>query len=102
MAKPKERTYQLKTPVNFGNEEITEITISRKLKFLRGQRITAGVDAGGDVKVELDIGAQLDLAARMIGQVPAFLDELDEEDLAEVMGEAQDFLFSSLGNGPKQ
>lgn len=102
MAAPKETRYELKTPVTFGGEEITEVTIARKLKFLRGQTIRAGAGAGGDVKVDIDLGAQMDLACKMIGQVPAFLEELDQEDLGVIMEAALDFLFSALGTGPKQ
>lgn len=97
----KEILHELKTPVVFGGQEITELTIRRKLGFLRGQHISVGVSASGEAKVDLDIGAQLDLAAKMIGQVPAFLDELDQEDLAVVMEAAQSFLFSALGTGQK-
>lgn len=97
----KERVYSLKEPVTFGTEEITEVTISRKLKYLRGQTLKAGVGAGEEVTIHFDFGTIMDVAAKMIGQVPAFLDELGEDDLGEIMGEAQSFLFSNLGTGKK-
>lgn len=98
----KQAVHKLAVPVQFGSDLVEQVTITRKLAFLRGQRVQAGVNEAGDVTVTLDIGANMDLAAKMIGQVPAFLDELDEKDLGVIMEAASDFLFSALGTGNKR
>ena len=95
-----ERVYTLAEPVQFGSELVEHVTITKKLKFLRGQTLRASVGKSEEVTIHFDFGTIMDVAAKMIAQVPAFLDELGDEDRATIMGEAQSFLFSNLGTGP--
>ena len=94
-----ERVYSLVEPVQFGSELVEHVTISKKLKFLRGQTLKASVGKGEEVTIHFDFGTIMDVACKMIGQVPAFLDELGDEDRGVIMGDAQSFLFSNLGTG---
>lgn len=95
----KSREYKLKEPFQFGKEYVESVTITEKLSFLRGHSMRAGVGEGREVTVHFEFSTIIDLAAKMITQVPGFLDHLGDEDRAEIMGEAQRFLFSSLGTG---
>lgn len=95
----KERVYVLQEPITFGKEEITEVTITRKLKHLRTCSLRAGADASGGVSVNIDFGVLIDLGSKMIAQPPAVLEEMSEEDQSVVIQEANDFLFKHLGSG---
>lgn len=100
----KETTYKLKEPVQLGaeGELVEEVTIARKLKLLRSHSLRAGVGSNNEVTVHLDFGTIIDLSAKMIGQPPALLDEMCDEDQRFIMGEAQGFLLGALGTGPKE
>lgn len=98
----KERVHILSEPVQFGSEEITQVTITRKLKHLRTCTLKAGADAGGGVSVNIDFGVLIDLGSKMIGHPPAVLEEMGEEDQSVVIQEANDFLFRHLGTGKAQ
>lgn len=96
-------THQLAEPVQFGKSEtVTEITFTRKLKFLRGHALRVVSDGKGNGGMDIDFATLIDLGAKMIGQPPAFLDELGEDDQEVVIQEARDFLISRLGTGPQQ
>lgn len=98
-----ETTYTLKEPVAFGDDEITEVKISRKLKFLKGCVVRVGVNEDGAkdaATLNIDMGQLIDLASRMTGLLPAQLDELCDADQSHLIGEANSFLFSRLGTGP--
>jgi len=98
----RENVYTLKEPVKFGSEEVTEVTISYKLKHLRSCTVKVGVEEGSkdSALLALDMGQLIDLASKMTGRVPAFLDELCDEDQAHLISEANSFLLSRLGTGP--
>lgn len=98
----KETSHKLKEPAQFGSELIEQITISRKLKFLRGCTLRAGADAKGGVSIDLDYGVLIDLGAKMIGHPPSVLEEFCEEDQSLVIQEANDFLLKHLGAGKAQ
>lgn len=99
----KSKKYTLTQPATVGTgedaETITEVTITRKLQYLRGVVIKAGMDGSGGMAVNIDIGQSLDLATKMIGHPLAVLDAMEDEDQAYILEQANDFLFSSLGNG---
>lgn len=98
----KEKVIQLKEPVTFGSETIAELTVTRKLKYLRGHTLRVTSDGKGNGGMDIDFGTLMDVGAKMIGRAPAFLDELCEDDQAVVIQEASDFLVSRLGTGPQQ
>lgn len=98
----KEKVIKLKVPVQFGSETVTQLTVTRKLKYLRGHSLRVTSDGKGNGGMEIDFGTLMDLGAKMIGQAPAFLDDMSEEDQAVIMQEASDFLVSRLGTGPQQ
>ena len=52
----KEKTLPLQEPVEFGSETVTELTISRKLKYLRGYSMRVTSDSKGNGAVDLDFG----------------------------------------------
>ncbi len=97
----KERVHQLAEPVQFGKELVDSVTITRKLKHLRGHSLRVSSDGKGNGGMDLDFATLIDLGAKMIGQSPAFLDEMAEEDQDVVIQEARDFLLSRLGTGPQ-
>ena len=98
---PKTKEIQLKEPVNFGGQEISELTIKYKLNYLRNatMRVTVNEGKGDEVGIDLNLGTIIDLASKMIGEAPALLDELGDHDRGIVMEEARDFLLGSLGTG---
>lgn len=98
----KERVYELKQPVSIGSEDITQVVIARKLKHLRNCSLRAGADADGGVSINIDFATLIDLGAKMIGRLPAELEEFGEEDQQAILQEANDFLFSALGTGKKR
>lgn len=98
----KETSHKLKTPVQFGSETIEQVTISRKLKFLRGCTVKAGADAKGGVSIDLDYGTLIDLGSKMIGQPAAVLDDMDEDDQSIIIQAANDFLLKHLGAGTQR
>lgn len=102
-AKKGETVYTLKEPVKFGSDEITEVTISRKLKYLKGCVVRVGVNEDGAkdaATLNLDMGQLIDLAGRMTGLTPSQMEDLHEDDQAHLISEANSFLFSRLGTGP--
>lgn len=104
MAKNETR-YELKHPVTMpgATEETKELTLSRKLKYLRGANVSVGVGAEGSkdmATIHMDMGQLVDLAGKMAGLLPAQMEELHSADQGYLIGQAQDFLFSSLGTGP--
>lgn len=97
----KEKTHTLAEPVQFGSETVETLTITRKLKHLRGHSLRVSSDGKGNGGMDLDFATLIDLGAKMIGRAPAFLDELSEDDQEMVLQEARDFLLSRLGTGPQ-
>lgn len=98
---PRTKSYTLKTPVTDGKDEVTELTLKYKLNYTHGQSLTVGSTGdGGSMKV--DPKSIITVAAKMIGKVPEFLDELEPEDQGYILGEARDFLLSSLGTGDQE
>jgi len=95
----KEKLITLKEPVEFGSETVTELTMTFKLKHLRGHALRVVSDGKGNGGLDLDFGTLIDLAAKLVGRAPAFLEELGEEDQGVVLQEARDFLLSRLATG---
>lgn len=68
--------YKLKHPVTLGSETFTEVKIGKvKGKHMR--------NLPGDPKA-YTMGVIMDLAAKVMGESSAMLDEMDAEDLMEV------------------
>ncbi|CAI8928875.1 Tail assembly chaperone E/41/14-like protein [Pseudomonas sp. IT-P171] len=99
MAKAKETVVPLKEPVQFGSDTVSELTVTRKLKYLRGYSLRVTSDGKGSGTVDLDFSTLIDLSAKMAGRTPAFIDEMDEEDQSVLLQEARDFLLKHLGGG---
>lgn len=99
MAKTKESTLLLTEPVQFGSETVTELTIVRKLKYLRGHTLRVTSDGKGSGTVDLDFSTLIDLGAKLSGRTPAFIEEMDEDDQGALIQEARDFLLKHLGGG---
>jgi hypothetical protein len=95
----KEKSLVLKEPVQFGSESVTELTISRKLKYLRGHSLRITSDGKGSGAIDLDFSTLIDLGSKMAGRAPSFVDEMGEEDQAVLIQEARDFLLAHLGGG---
>ncbi|MDH0640617.1 phage tail assembly protein [Pseudomonas sp. GD03860] len=95
----KEKKIVLVEPVEFGSETVSELTMTRKLKFLRGHSLRVTSDGKGNGAVDLEFSTLIDLGAKMAGRAPAFIDELGEEDQGVVIQEARDFLLARLGAG---
>jgi hypothetical protein len=95
----KEKVITLKEPVPFGSETISELTISRKLKYLRGHSLRITSDGKGNGAIDLDFSTLIDLGSKMAGRPPAFIDDMDEADQAVLIQEARDFLLAHLGGG---
>lgn len=68
--------YKLKHPVTLGSETFTEVKIGR----IKGKHMRA---LPGDPKL-YTMGVIMDLAAKVMGESSALLDEMDGEDIAEV------------------
>lgn len=102
----KERIYQLTEPVTIGSgdkaEHITEVTIKRKLKYLRNCSVKAGADGAGGVSINFDFNTLIELASRMTGLNISTIEEFEEDDQSELIQEANDFLFKHLGTGKAQ
>lgn len=102
----KEIKLTLKEPVMIGSgdkaQEITEVTIRRKLKYLRGMAVRAGADGAGGVSITFDFDTLINLGSKMIGEPISTLEEFDEEDQSFIMKEANNFLLTHLGTGPAQ
>ncbi|MDD2109297.1 phage tail assembly protein [Pseudomonas asiatica] len=95
----KEKRIVLVEPVEFGSETVSELTMTRKLKYLRGHSLRVTSDGKGNGAIDLDFSTLIDLGSKMAGRAPAFIDELGEEDQAVVIQEARDFLLAHLGAG---
>lgn len=95
----KEKRIVLVEPVEFGSETVSELTMTRKLKYLRGHSLRVTSDGKGSGAIDLDFSTLIDLGAKMAGRAPAFIDELGEEDQGVVIQEARDFLLARLGAG---
>jgi len=97
----REQIYTLKEPIKGGDGEITEVTISYKLKHLKSCSVKVGVaeDKSGAV-LNMDMGQLIDLAGKMTGLLPSQLDDLCDEDQSHLISEANSFLLSRLGTGP--
>ena len=95
----KEKKLQLAEQVTFGKDTFTELTVTRKLKYLRGHALRITSDGKGNGGADMDFATLIDLGAKMVGHPPALLDELSEDDQAAVIGEARDFLLKHLGGG---
>lgn len=95
----KEKKIALVEPVEFGSETVTELTLTRKLKYLRGHSLRVTSDGKGNGALDLDFSTLIDLSAKMAGRAPAFIEELGEEDQGVLIQEARDFLLKHLGGG---
>ncbi|MNJ63285.1 hypothetical protein D3C77_591780 [compost metagenome] len=95
----KEKRIVLVEPVEFGSETVSELTMTRKLKFLRGHSLRVTSDGKGNGALDLDFSTLIDLGAKMAGRAPAFIEELGEDDQGVVIQEARDFLLARLGAG---
>lgn len=102
----KERVYELTEPVTIGTgdkaEEIVEVTIKRKLKYLRGCSVRAGADGSGGVSINFDFDTLIGLASKMVALPESTLEAFNEEDQSEIIQEANNFLFKHLGTGKAQ
>lgn len=98
----KEKVIPLAEQVTFGKETLTELTVTRKLKYLRGHALRVTSDGKGSGGVDVDFSTLIDLGAKMVGHPPALLEELGEEDQAAVIQEARDFLLKHLGGGSQE
>jgi hypothetical protein len=98
----KEKTIQLTEPVTFGKDTFTELTVTRKLKYLRGHTLRVTSDGKGNGGADMDFATLIDLGAKLVGHPPAFIEELSEDDQATVIGEARDFLLKHLGGGSQE
>ena len=99
MKKQKKEVYQLVEPLTIGEETIEEVTIRRKLQYLRSHTLKAGIGRDDEIIVNIDFGTLIDLASKMTAQPASTLDEMNEEDQGYIMSQAQDFLFKALGTG---
>jgi hypothetical protein len=70
--------YKLKHPVKLGSETHTEVKIGR----IKGKHMRA---LPADPKA-YSMGVMMELAAKVMGESSALLDEMDVEDLTEVCG----------------
>ena len=95
----KEKVLTLKAPVPFGSETVSELTLSFKLKYLRGHSLRVTSDGKGSGTVGLDFSTLLDLSAKLSGRTPAFIEDMDEDDQGLLIQEARDFLLKHLGGG---
>jgi hypothetical protein len=98
----KEKTIQLTEQVTFGKDTLSELTVTRKLKYLRGFALRVTSDGKGSGGVDIDFATLIDLGAKMVGHPPALIEELSEEDQAAVIQEARDFLLKHLGGGSQE
>ncbi|SDI55338.1 hypothetical protein [Pseudomonas abietaniphila] len=98
----KEKNLPLSAPVTFGKETLTELTVTRKLKYLRGHALRVTSDGKGSGGVDIDFATLIDLAAKMVEHPPALIEELEEEDQASLIQEARDFLLTHLGGGSQE
>jgi len=65
---------KLETPINFGSEKITELRLRKPIaKDFR------------DMPLEPNVGDLLDVTAKLSGQAPSVIDQLDSIDLTEVL-----------------
>lgn len=84
------KTLKLKHPIKYGSEEIQELTFKKpKAKDLRGLKIGS----------TLTMGDIIDLGAKMSGNAPSVLDELEVDDLMEVAEIVGNFIGSSQETG---
>lgn len=95
----KEKKVVLAESVEFAGETVSELTMTRKLKFLRGHSLLVTSDGKGNGAINLDFSTLIDLGSKMAGRPPAFIDELSEDDQGVVLQEARDFLLARLGAG---
>lgn len=98
----KQKTIQLAEPVQFGKDNVTELDVTRKLKYLRGHALRVTSDGKGNGGMDIDFATLIDLGSKMIGKPPAFLDEMGEDDQGLVLQEARDFLLKHLGDGSQE
>lgn len=98
----KEKTLPLLAPVTFGKDTLTELTVTRKLKYLRGHALRVTSDGKGSGGVDIDFATLIDVAAKMVGHPPALIEDLEEEDQASLIQEARDFLLKHLGGGSQE
>lgn len=98
----KEKIIQLAETVTFGKDTFTELTVTRKLKYLRGFALRVTSDGKGSGGVDIDFATLIDLGAKMVGHPPALIEELGEDDQAVIIQEARDFLLKHLGGGSQE
>lgn len=82
------KTVKLKRPFTIGETEYSELTFKRpKARHLRG------------LPLDPDMGDILDFSAKLCGEAPHVIDELDAEDVMEVAAVVADFLPTGLPTG---
>lgn len=82
------KTVKLQHPFKVGETEYTELEFKRpKARHLRG------------LPLEPDMGDILDFAAKLCGEAPHVIDELDAEDVMAVAEVVADFLPAGLATG---
>lgn len=85
-------TYQLKKPIKYGSETITELVFREpKAKDFRAMPVEGQT-----------IGHILDLAAKMCGQAPSVIDELSAKDLEGVSEIVEAFTDAGPETGKTQ
>jgi len=95
----KEKTITLKEPVQFGSESVSELTLTYKLKYLRGYAVRVTSDGKGNGAIDFDFSTLIDLGAKLAGRAPAFVEEMSEDDQSVLIQEARDFLVKHLVAG---
>jgi len=87
---------KLNTPVQFGSETISELTLREPTaRDMRGINISFTGDGGGSIRM----GDMLDLAAKLAGQPPSVIDSLSPTDAMEVMGIVGGFMQGGRTTG---
>lgn len=88
-------TVSLNTPLKHGTEEIAELTFRKpRAGDMRG--IEIAISEGG---IRFDMGALLDLAARLAGVPPMVIDQAELDDVARIVEAVAPLLPASLVAG---
>lgn len=85
----------LSKPILAHGEQVTKLAFRPlRLKDLRGVQVSASADG-----LSFDIGALIDIAARLASVPPSALDELGVADLVEIAGKVLPLLDGLTANG---
>lgn len=88
-----QRVVTLDHPFVWADEQVTTITLKRpKAKHMRGLNIK---------RLESETDEMFKLVQKLIGEPPAFIDELDFSDIQKIMEVVEDFLSSGPLTGAK-